>query len=149
MKEFLNMERQFLSKEAFDIYSACMYHPTWEKFYQRGLLFIKDPQVTVWGFMEDGHILGLIVIRKKQKQSGVLEGIAVSPAQQRNGLGRELIAQAYFVLSLSFLQAETDDDAVEFYRRCGFHTELFYKKYNGKQYRRYRCVFTTLSSPSS
>ena len=114
LKKFLNMERQFLSREAFAIYSVCMYRPTWETFYQKAQLFIKDAQVTVWGFVEDEQILGLIVIRQSQTQSGILEGIAVSPAQQRNGLGRALIAQACSILSLSILQAETDDDAVGF-----------------------------------
>ena len=37
--------------------------------------------------------------------------------------------------------AETDDDAVMFYRRCGFQTDEFYKTYNTYKAKRYKCTY--------
>jgi ribosomal protein S18 acetylase RimI-like enzyme len=45
------------------------------------------------------------------------------------GIGKKLIEYSFYHLKPSILVAETDDDAVEFYRRCGFIINSLGEKY--------------------
>jgi ribosomal protein S18 acetylase RimI-like enzyme len=38
------------------------------------------------------------------------------------------------------IEAETDDEAVEFYRKCGFETTSFYEEDGDERYKRWTCV---------
>jgi ribosomal protein S18 acetylase RimI-like enzyme len=63
--------------------------------------------------------------------------IAVAPGWRNQGLGRSLVDALAERLGARRVVAETDDDAVDFYRRCGFAVEDAPAKF-GKA--RYRCV---------
>ena len=49
--------------------------------------------------------------------------IAVVPEARRSGVGRTMLRWLGDVERLRSLRAETNEDAVGFYRRCGFHAE--------------------------
>jgi GNAT superfamily N-acetyltransferase len=53
----------------------------------------------------------------------VVRSVAVVPARRRKGVGRALVNALVDVATASRLVAETDEDAVGFYRRCGFAVE--------------------------
>ncbi|MDR0288013.1 MAG: GNAT family N-acetyltransferase [Clostridiales bacterium] len=69
----------------------------------------------------------------------VVHNIAVSPKMRKNGIGKAMITAVQEKYKTA-VKAETDDDAVEFYRKCGFETEGFMKTCNNIEYRRYKCV---------
>ena len=74
----------------------------------------------------------------------VIQHIAVLPEAQRQGIGRKLIQHLVHVHRFHYLEAETDRDAVEFYRRCGFAVHSQGEVYPGVE--RYRCI---LESPAN
>lgn len=57
--------------------------------------------------------------------------IAVDKTQQRNGIGKKLINFVLDNYKRKILIAETDGDAVDFYRKCGFQVNSLGEKYPG------------------
>lgn len=63
--------------------------------------------------------------------------IGVAPSDRRRGTGRMLLDALGSTPRIDLVVAETDDDAVEFYRACGFVVESLGERYPGVV--RYRC----------
>lgn len=67
----------------------------------------------------------------------VLEAIAVKATLRGSGLGRRLLDEISYIGAHQWVEAETDIDGVEFYRRCGFSITTLGEKYPGVE--RFRC----------
>ena len=137
MDKIRDIKDRFYTPEAYSVYAESMYMPTWEKFDKRAREYLGKETVSVFGFIEEGHIVGIIAVELLGRDSAEIRGIAVDSAYRKCGIGKQLVQYVCKQLSLSELLAETDDDAVGFYRRCGFETEEFIRD---KKYKRYRCV---------
>ncbi|MBN1160390.1 MAG: GNAT family N-acetyltransferase [Dehalococcoidales bacterium] len=101
------------------------------KFYtQQGhILFISSDSI---------KITGLIGIDHTASPHGWIVNLAVHPDFRMRDIGRGLIEQAIKTLSLKSVALTTDQDAVDFYRACGFQvTEI---KSQWPDTRRYRCT---------
>ena len=96
----------------------------------------------LYGWIENGKILGVCgcVIYSDYVE---IYNIAVDPNNRKSGIGKAMINAAQEKYNMT-LKAETDDGAVEFYRKCGFETEAFMKTYNTGVYQRYKCVLHTV-----
>ena len=68
----------------------------------------------------------------------VIEAIAVERARRGSGLGRRLLEEVSRVGGHRWIEAETDRDSVQFYRRCGFAITSLGEKYPGVE--RFRCT---------
>lgn len=121
---------ELYSDEAFQVYSACMYRPSFEKYTARIDAYLADPEVRAFGAFDSGRLCGVIIVRQ-----GEILGISTLPRGQ--GMGRRLIQHARSLNNT--LTAETDDDAVNFYRVCGFSCEAFERTFPDGTYIRYRC----------
>ena len=103
----------------------------------RGLLAL-DRVPTEWmlvGWEEDGLLVACAGL-KRDDTDIVVRSIAVAAASRGRGVGRSLLDAVAGVATARRLVAETDDDAVGFYERCGFTAEEIEPK-GGR--RRYRC----------
>lgn len=87
----------------------------------RELLVGRDGE-TVVGVMGIGHV---------GQGRAVIEHLAVAPEYRGQGLGRALVEQGGALLGLDEVEAETDSEAVGFYRACGFVVESLGEKYPG------------------
>ena len=63
-----------------------------------------------------------------------IRSIAVAPAWRNRGVGRALIDALVKHHNAARVVAETDDDAVGFYRRCGFAAEDAPPKFGRARY---------------
>ena len=88
-----------------------------------------------FGFRSGGQISGLMGI-ELQENRVIIEHIAVLESHRSMGIGRAMIQGLRSSYSAYNVHAETDDDAVRFYRRCDFLCEEIQGKYG----RRYRCI---------
>lgn len=138
-EEYIELRENFITTDIYRIYSACMFEPTWEKFRERAGNFSDAPNVRMFGYLENAVLLGVIVVRKITDGAEIC-GIAVDEERRGYGIGRKLVRYVMDMLRPDSLFAETDDDAVGFYRKCGFVTEEFTKSYDSGVYRRYRCI---------
>lgn len=134
------LKQDFLTPAVYKIYSQCMYAPTYEKFTEKARSYLDAPNTEIYGFYEDNTFLGVIVLQPKSQNTAEIVGIAVERTHQHRHIGKELIQYAATAGHYTGLYAETDEDAVLFYARCGFETEAFQAVYDGIPCRRYRCI---------
>ena len=130
-KELENLTvRNFISESAWDKSIKAMDRKVAE-FRDRGDLHL-------YGWLENNKMLGVCGIEIHSDWI-VIHNIAVDSNARKRGIGKAMIT----VLQQKYkttIKAETDDDAVEFYRKCGFKAEGFMKTYSGTEYQRYNCV---------
>ena len=67
-------------------------------------------------------------------------GIAVSDKFQHKGTGKQLIQSVMESENLESIKAQTDDDSIGFYRKCGFTDERVEIEYPDGIAVRYNCV---------
>ena len=81
-----------------------------------------------------------MMILKFSDAAAEIIGIAVSDDARRKGIGKELIRRVMESEGLERVIAQTDDDSIGFYRRCGFSEERVVVEYPDASAVRYNCV---------
>ena len=120
------------------VLSQSMYMPTEEKLTLRADTYEADESVSAFACIDREIVIGVIVLKTLTADSFEILGIAVESAFRGMGIGSKLISSAIESLSCHQICAETDDDAVGFYRNYGFDIESLGEKYPGVV--RYRCT---------
>lgn len=77
---------------------------------------------------------------KREANQCEIKHIAVSPAYRGKGIGREMIRYVEEHHAFSSIYAETDQEAVLFYKNIGFHITSLGEKYPGVE--RFGCLLT-------
>lgn len=139
MFKIRDVRELLLTENAYKVYASCMYMPTWEKYKARMELLVMDPMIQAYGYWENGTIIGLIVIRNLGDYSCEIIGIAVDAACRQQGVGQSLIQYVMESLHYTRVIAETDDEAVGFYKNCGFEVVPFVVHNHEHMYTRYKC----------
>jgi GNAT superfamily N-acetyltransferase len=76
------------------------------------------------GFETTGSLVGCVGYAAETDVSAtIVQHIAVAPEARRSGVGRTMLRWLREVEGLRSLRADTDEDAVVFYGRCGFRAE--------------------------
>lgn len=94
----------------------------------------------LYGWVESDEILGVCGIEIRPDLFEILN-IAVAPNARRRGIGKTMIT-ALQQKHRTAITAETDNDAVGFYRKCGFEIQGFTRRYDTAEYQRYSCVLS-------
>jgi GNAT superfamily N-acetyltransferase len=94
------------------------------------------------GVLRDDRVVGLVVIRLGGSASAIIEALSVEAGFRHHGIGRALLEAAAMKVDAGELIAETDADAVDFYRACGFEVESVGERYPNVE--RFRCVRNVL-----
>lgn len=84
----------------------------------------------------DGSALGIVGLKGEGAYAEILH-IALDEHKRNCGNGRKIIDELFELENLTELTAETDHDAVEFYRRYGFEIHSLGEKYPGVE--RFHC----------
>ena len=128
-----------LSEEAYSIYAPCMYHPTCEDYRTQMEGFLQASSVKVFVCEDRGKKTGLMVLKISEDAAEII-GIAVSDNARRKGIGTQLIQRVMESEDLKSVKAQTDDDSIGFYRKCGFSDERIVIEYPDGAAVRYNCV---------
>ena len=128
-----------LSEEAFLIYAPCMFHPTYEEYKTKMEDCLTDSSVKVFVIEYQGKKTGLMVLKISEDAAEII-GIAVSDNARRKGIGTQLIQRVMESEGLKSVKAQTDDDSIGFYRKCGFSDERIVIEYPDGAAVRYNCV---------
>ena len=146
MSTVLCLDKNWLtSKEAFSIYAPCMYQPKYEDFVAQMEEYLGDPSVKIFVCENEGEKAGILVMKEDGSEAEIL-GIAVRKDQRKKGLGKEMIYQVMEAAGLKKITAQTDDDAIGFYRSSGFEAERVVIEYPDGSTVRYNCVLYNESS---
>lgn len=125
-------------REALCVLSYSQYMPTEEKLKNLASTYEADPNIFVLSCADEERVIGLIVLRRNAVSAVEIVSIAVEPAYRGLGIGSKLIASAANSLTCDEISAETDEDAVGFYRSYGFEIVSLGEKYPGCT--RYLCT---------
>lgn len=94
----------------------------------------------LFGYEEDGLLLGVIGFDVKEYEL-IIRHLAVLPENRGKGYGRGLILELLLEVQPKpeRVIAETDEEAVNFYRSIGFEVYSLGEKYPGVE--RFRCIY--------
>ena len=127
------------SQEAFSIYASCMYQPTYDAFKNRMKSYVSDASVKIYVCTENGDRIGILVLQTSSEEAEIM-GIAVSDHFRKQGIGRRMILQVMGQERFKCMKAQTDNDAIGFYRSCGFRDEMTIVEYPDGRAVRYNCI---------
>ncbi len=133
-----NIKDILCSEEIYNIYSACMFEPNFDKFKLKTEQMQKDSSVSVYGYFSNEKIIGVISTQETDKTVEII-GIAVDTKKRHSGIGTELIDYVKDKSSKPII-AETDSDAVMFYKKYGFDIEEKIVSKSNISYSRYVCT---------
>ena len=125
----------------FDVYQLCMYRPDREKYHQMAQSCQQSDSIRVFACYLQKKPVGVLVLNLKQPHAAEILGIAVAPHARNRGVATHMLQHAAASLALQTLTAETDADAVDFYRKNGFRTIEQTKNYGDHPVIRYLCTF--------
>ena len=128
-----------LSEEAFSIYASCMYHPAFEGYKVQMKDYLSDPSVKIFVYEDGSEKTGMMVLGLSKTDAEII-GIAVSENARRKGVGKQLIKSVVELLNPECVIAQTDDDSIGFYRKCGFSEEKMVVEYPNGSAVRYNCT---------
>ena len=111
------------------VISLSMYMPTEEKLNSRADKYESDANISAFACDDNGSICGTIILRHIANNEYEIMGIATDPAHRHQGVASRLVTFAVDTLKCKIIKAETDDDAVGFYRRYGFQINSLGEKY--------------------
>lgn len=134
-----DIRTHFASQECYSVYADCMFEPTYGKFCTLAAELTADENVYIFGCMENDIVRGILALRNHGGTAEIC-GIAVDRAYRGHGIGSALVRHALGKLKINVLYAETDDDAIEFYIKCGFSVKTAVKNYGNTECVRYLCT---------
>lgn len=96
-----------------------VYNPTEERLLNKAKKYQEDEETNVYVYKEDNEYKGIVVFEIVNNSATILD-IAVKPEYQGQGTGSKLIDFIFNSFNAKNITAETDDDAIEFYKKYGF-----------------------------
>jgi len=91
----------------------------------------EHPDQPILGVESNGELVGFIGLRLQPPDAAVIRHIVVGRDHRGQGIGRRMILQVCNTYLLGVIFAETDPDAVEFYRKVGFAVKSLGEKHPG------------------
>ena len=110
-----------------------VYNPTEERLLNRAKKYQEDEETNVYVYKEDNEYKGIVVFEIFDSTATILD-IAVNPEHQGKGIGSKLIDFIFNSFNAQNITAETDDDAIGFYKKYGFTVADTKVKFDVKRY---------------
>ena len=120
--ELCNNTDWLLSEEAFMLYDPCMYHPTYDHFKEQMEDYLNEQSVRIYICENRGEKAGMMILNYLGVTAEII-GIAVTNKARCQGIGKRMIQSVMESEGLERVVAQTDDDSIGFYRKCGFAEE--------------------------
>ena len=137
--ELCNNTDWLLSEEAFMLYAPCMYHPTYDHFMEQMEDYLNEQSVRIYICENRGEKAGMMVLNYSGAAAEII-GIAVTNKARCQGIGKRMIQTVMESEGFERIEAQTDDDSIGFYRKCGFTEERTAVDYPDGSVVRYNCI---------
>lgn len=115
-----------------------VFNPTPERLLSRAEKYQADDKSKVYAYSENSEYKGIIILKIEDNTAEILD-IAVKPEYQGKGIGSRLIDYIFSIFAVNKITAETDDDAIGFYKKYGFTVTDTKVNHDTK---RYVCEYT-------
>ena len=116
---FANVKASLFDSEVLTLLAPSVYNPTPERLKHRAEEYAADSNVKAYACKIDSVYAGIVVLKTENDTAEILD-IAVKPKYRKHGIGRSIIDFILNQFPIDTITAETDDDAVGFYKKCGF-----------------------------
>lgn len=130
---FADVKASLWQPEVLALLKPSVYNPTPERLKSRAEKYSADKNIFVYACKNSEKYIGIVVFVTENGTAEILD-IAVKPKYRKHGIGKSLIDFIFTQFPIDTITAETDDEAVEFYKRCGFNVIGFGMKCNNKRY---------------
>lgn len=101
--------------------------------------YLTNDNLEIYGYEVDEAFIGVIGVRMNEGSILKILHLSVHPDYRGLGYGRGLLVELIELKKPNLLVAETDQDAVDFYRNVGFTIVSLGEKYPGVE--RFECTY--------
>ena len=115
------------------LFAPSVYNPTEERLLNRAKKYQEDENVNIYAYKEDGRYKGIVIFKTINNSATILD-IAVKPEHRGQGIGSKLIGFIFDSFNAQNITAETDDDAIGFYKKYGFAVADTKVEFDTKRY---------------
>lgn len=115
----VDVKANLFDPEVLTLLKPSVYNPTPERLKRRVEKYSSDKNTFVYACKIDGVYAGIVVLKTENDTAEILD-IAVKPEYPKHGIGRNLIGFIFTQFPIDTITAETDNEAVGFYKKCGF-----------------------------
>ena len=120
------------------VIAQSQYKPTKEKLISLMTAYESDTDIFAFANYDKDFVSSVIILKRQRNYEFEILSIATDTAYQNQGIASKLISFVSTNLKCRVIEAETDDDAVEFYRKYGFRIISLGEKYPNTV--RYLCI---------
>lgn len=113
----------FENKEIRDVIGYAMFNPTRGRIQNVAQSMYAKQQGRFYVAVEGDRIIGIVGFKKIDNIKLQVMHIAVEEDMRGQGIGRKMLEEAALLERVNEIVVETDDDALAFYKRCGFKTK--------------------------
>ena len=131
--EFLNVKKSLRDEKIYSLLAPSVFEPTRERLADRAERYIKDADTSVYSGFAGGEYKGIVVFKITGNSAEILD-IAVKEEDRGKGIGTAFLDFIFSRFDITEITAETDDDAVEFYKKYGFRIAGTKMKFNTVRY---------------
>lgn len=110
-----------------------VYNPTKERLLNRAKKYQEDENTNIYAYKENNQYKGIVIFKIVNNSATILD-IAVKSKHQGQGIGSKLIDFIFNSFNVDSIIAETDDDAIGFYKKYGFTVADTKVKFDVKRY---------------
>ena len=116
---FADVKASLWQPEVLALLKPSVYNPTPERLKSRAEKYSADKKSNVYACKNSEKYIGIVVFVMENGTAEILD-IAVRSEYRKKGIARSLIDFIFNQFPIDTIIAETDDEAVEFYKKCGF-----------------------------
>ena len=116
---FADVKASLFDPEVLTLLAPSVYNPTPERLKHRAEEYAADSNVKAYACKNSEKYIGIVVFVTENGTAEILD-IAVKPEYRKHGIGKSLNDFIFTQFPIDNITAETDDEAVGFYKKCGF-----------------------------
>jgi ribosomal protein S18 acetylase RimI-like enzyme len=139
MEQIVEAKSMLKNSDLLAVLAESVYNPTEERLISRSDKYIINPNTAVYANKENDTYKGIIIIDISNINAIKILDIAVFVNFQKSGICSSLINHCINMFHPNEIIAETDDAAVEFYKKLGFQILSLGDKYEAG-IMRYQCT---------
>ena len=132
----IDIKSSICENRIYELLAPSVFNPTEERLLNRAKKYQEDEETNVYVYKEDNEYKGIVVFEIFDSTATILD-IAVNPEHQGKDIGSKLIDFIFNSFNVNNITAETDDDAIGFYKKYGFTVADTKVEFDTK---RYTCV---------
>lgn len=140
MEQIIEAKLILKNEDLLSVLAESLYNPTEERLNNHADKYIRNQSIAVFAYKNNDVYKGVIILDISNTKEIIILNIAVSNNYRKAGIGSSLINHCIKTFEPNKIVAETDDDAVDFYKKCGFDILLLGDKY-GAGITRYKCTY--------